>query len=242
MHRLTGAAQAVREQLSTDTWLVLGRLESVLAEVAGAGPDGADASGALSRVLEGLLALAGLAAESHVRDAGWHLHDAGKRVERAQHVATLVAATLCEPGLPAADALLRESVLITAESLVTYRRRQRVGLDAVLELLITDPDNPRSICYQADRLRQDVAHVPGPDGGVLAALVAVERRLAGLRPADLAAIAPDGTRVRLRRTLLDLGQDLARFADVLEGARFAPGAPPKPLGPLGPVAAIGGGA
>jgi uncharacterized circularly permuted ATP-grasp superfamily protein/uncharacterized alpha-E superfamily protein len=237
VHRLTAAAQAVREQLSTDTWLVLGRLDSVLVELAAAGPNGADASRALSRVLEGLLALTGLAAESHVRDAGWHLHDAGKRVERAQHVAALVAATLCEPGLPAADGLVLESVLITAESVVTYRRRHRTGLDAVLELLITDPDNPRSIGYQADRLRQDVAHVPGPDGGVLAALVAVEGRLAGLRPADLAAIGPDGTRTQLRRTLAGLEQDLSAFAEVLEGARFAPGAPPRPLGP---VAAIGG--
>jgi uncharacterized circularly permuted ATP-grasp superfamily protein/uncharacterized alpha-E superfamily protein len=237
VHRLTASAQAVREQLSTDTWLVLGRLESVLAQLAAAGPDGADASRALSRVLEGLLALSGLAAESHVRDAGWHLNDAGKRLERAQHVAALVAATLCQPGLPAADGLVLESVLITAESLITYRRRRRTGLDAVLELLITDPDNPRSISYQADRLRQDVAHVPGPDGGVLTALVAVERRLAGLRPVDLAGIGPDGTRVRLRRTLTGLGQDLSRFAEVLEGARFAPGVPPRPLGP---VAANGG--
>ncbi len=237
VHRLTAAAQAVREQLSTDTWLVLGRLDSVLAELAAAGPDGADASRALSQVLEGLLALTGLAAESHVRDAGWHLQDAGKRVERAQHVAALITATLCQPGLPAADGLVLESVLITAESVITYRRRQNPGLNAVLELLISDPDNPRSITYQADRLRQDVAHVPGPDGGVLTALVAVERRLAGLRPAELARIGPDGTRVRLRRTLTGLGQDLTRFADVLEGARFAPGVPPRPLGP---VAAIGG--
>ncbi|MBA3907599.1 MAG: alpha-E domain-containing protein, partial [Pseudonocardiales bacterium] len=142
------------------------------------------------------------------------------------------------PGLSAADGLVLESVLITAESVITYRRRQNTGLNAVLELLISDPDNPRSITYQADRLRQDVAHVPGPDGGVLTALVAVERRLAGLRPADLARIGPDGTRVRLRRTLTGLGQDLTRFADVLEGTRFAPGVPPRPLGP---VAAIGGG-
>ena len=226
VHRLTGGARAVREQLSTDTWLVLGRLAAVLDEVT---PNG-DVSAALSRVLEGLLALAGLAAESHVRDPGWHLTDAGRRVERAQHVAALVAATLCEPGLPAADGLVQESVLIATESLITARRRRRTGLDAVLELLVTDPDNPRSIGYQADRLRQDVAHVPGPDGGVLAALVAVEGRLAGLRPVELARLGPDGTRDRLRTTMLGLGGDLARVAEVLEGARFAPSAQLQPLG------------
>ena len=37
---------------------------------------------------------------------------------------------------------------------------------------------------------------------------------------------------------LGLGGDLSRFAEVLEGARFAPGAPLRPLGPV----AVGGGA
>jgi len=60
--------------------------------------------------------------------------------------------------------------------------------------------------------------------------VAVEDRLAGLRPAELVRVGPDGTRDRLRATLVGLGADLARFADVLEGARFAPGAPLRPLG------------
>ncbi|WP_367278891.1 alpha-E domain-containing protein [Pseudonocardia sp.] len=44
--------------------------------------------------------MAGPAAESLVRDAGWCLLDAGRRVERAQHVAALLAATLCEPRSP----------------------------------------------------------------------------------------------------------------------------------------------
>jgi hypothetical protein len=72
---------------------------------------------------------------------------------------------------------------------------------------------------------------------VLGALVSVEQRLAGLPPADLARIGPDGTRDRLRTTLLGLDQDLARFAEVLEGARFSPGAPLRPFGPV----AVGGG-
>jgi hypothetical protein len=62
--------------------------------------------------------------------------------------------------------------------------------------------------------------------------------LADLRPAELVRLGPDGTRDRLRSTLLGIGGDLTRFAEVLEGARFAPGAPPRPLGPV----AVGGGA
>lgn len=228
VHRLTGAAQAVREQLSTDTWLVLGRLDVVLGTLAGAGPDGADVSRALSRVLEGLLALAGLTAESLVRDAGWCLLDAGRRVERAQHVTTLVGATLCDAARPA-DPLVQESVLIIAESLITHRRRRRESVDALLELLVTDRANPRSVAFQLARLREDLAAVPGHDGGAGAALAVVEGRVTRARPVALARRGAGGTRTELQRLTAGLGTELARFAEVLEAGRFAPVAPPRPL-------------
>ncbi len=226
VHRLIGAAQAVREQLSTDTWFVLGRLEGELAETG-------DISGTLSRVLEGLLALAGLAAESHVRDAGWHLLDAGRRVERAQHVTALLAATLCEPPAPAAaEDLVVESVLITAESIITHRRRHRSGVDAVLELLLVDRANPRAVGHQLMRLRADAAAIPGPDAGVDTALAGLDLRLAAADPAALARRGPDGTREDLLALLTGLNHDLLWFAEVLERGRFAPGLPPRPLGPV----------
>jgi uncharacterized circularly permuted ATP-grasp superfamily protein/uncharacterized alpha-E superfamily protein len=228
VHRLTGAAQAVREQLPTDTWFVLSRLEGVLRELAA---DATDISGALSRVLEGLLALAGLAAESHVRDAGWCLLDAGRRVERAQNVTALLASTLCEPPAPtAADDLVVESVLITAESIITHRRRHRSGIDSVLELLLVDRANPRAVGHQLERLRADAAAIPGPDGGVDTALAALELRLAAADPVALARRGPDGTRDELRALLTGLNHDLLWFAEVLERGRFAPGLPPRPLG------------
>lgn len=226
VHRLTGSAQAVREQLSVDTWFVLGRLDTVLGELAVS--DAPDVSGALSRVLEGLLAMAGLAAESHVRDAGWCLLDAGRRVERAIGVSALLAATLCDRSRPAADALVLESVLIAAESVITYRRLPRTGVAAAVGLLLTDRTNPRSVAYQLDRLRADVAGVPGPDAGVEAALEAVERRLAGGQPP--VHRGPAGTRAELRELVVGLGDDLAWFAEVLERGRFAPGVPPRPFG------------
>ncbi len=227
VHRLTGAAQAVREQLSTDTWFVLGRLETVLREPASSAPEAADVSGTLSRVLEGLLALAGLAAESHVRDAGWCLLDAGRRVERALGVSALLAATVCDRARPV-DGLVLESVLIAAESVITYRRLPRPGVAAAAALLLTDRTNPRSVAHQLERLRVDVAGVPGPDGGVDAALAAVERRLAtGPPPVHR---GPAGTRAELRALVVGLGEDLTWFAEVLERGRFAPGMPPRPFG------------
>jgi uncharacterized alpha-E superfamily protein len=232
VRRLIDAAHAVREQLSTDTWLVLGRLDAVIDELAATAPEYADVPGALSRALEALLALAGLTAESLVRDAGWCLLDAGRRVERAVAVAALVSATLCDRGRPAADGLVLESVLITAESVITHRRRHHEGVDTVLQLLLVDRTNPRAVGYQLDRLRADIAGVPGPDGSAEAALAAVERRLATARPATLARRSPSGTRPQLRGLLTGLVSDLSRFSDVLETSRFAPEAPLRPLGPV----------
>jgi len=228
------AAQAVREQLSLDTWRVLGNLDDVLDELAGSAPEASDLPGALSRVLQGLLALAGLAAESLVRDSGWCLLDAGRRIERAQHVTSLIAATLCDRTRPGTDALVTESVLIAEESVITFRRRRRTGPDAVLELLLTDRTNPRAVAYQIERLRSDVAGIPGPRGSgdaVEPALAAVERRLAGIRPPLLARRDPAGARAGLQSVTGRLSTELLRFADVLEQDRFAPDAPQHTLGP-----------
>ncbi|MGH3827206.1 MAG: circularly permuted type 2 ATP-grasp protein, partial [Pseudonocardiaceae bacterium] len=79
---LRDAAYPVRDQLSADTWLVIGALERELLEPAAAGA----APGTLPRVLTSLLALGGLASEGMVRDHGWRFMDAGRRLERGIQV------------------------------------------------------------------------------------------------------------------------------------------------------------
>ena len=74
VHCLVAAAHEVRDQLSADMWLVLGRLERVLARLASGPGDHAGAvAAALAQVLDGLLAISGVVAETLVRDAGWRL-------------------------------------------------------------------------------------------------------------------------------------------------------------------------
>ena len=91
MRRLLDAAAPVRDQLSGDTWLVIGHLERDLAVLDRNLPVAA-VTGALGRVHGGLLALAGLSAESMVRDAGWQFMEAGRRIERALQLVRPAAA------------------------------------------------------------------------------------------------------------------------------------------------------
>jgi uncharacterized alpha-E superfamily protein len=255
VRRTVEVAHAVREQLSLDTWLVLGSLDRVLDDLAEraagtAGPgDEPPLQPTLARVLEGLLAMAGLGAESMVRDAGWYFMDAGRRLERALQLLALLRHTLTVERSTAVDGLLVESVLVAGESIITHRRRHPSGLpggvggvlatggalDAhvagVLELLLLDRTNPRALAHQLDRLLDDVRHLPDPTRP--AALEAILRDVvARLREADPAALVPAddaGRRPALTALLDELSGELAELALGIEAAHFVHLAPPRPL-------------
>ena len=166
MRHLLDAAAQVRDQLSNDTWLVIGHLEDDLAVLDDDLPVVA-VTGLFGRVLAAMLALSGLSAESMVRDDGWQFMEAGRRIERALQLCSLLAATITTRRDPATDSLVIESVLTAAESIVTYRRRYRsqAQVETLLDLLVLDADNPRSLVYQVDHLAEAVRAMPAPDGG-----------------------------------------------------------------------------
>ena len=163
IHHLLDAAYGVRDQLSNDTWLAVGALDREIFDLRGPLHEPqADVQGVLQRVVQSLLALSGLINESMVRDPGWQFLDAGRRFERAIQLLRLLQATLTETRGTASDSLLFESVLTAAESIITYRRRYRsqAQLETVLDLLLLDADNPRSVAFQLDRLNDNLATLP----------------------------------------------------------------------------------
>jgi uncharacterized circularly permuted ATP-grasp superfamily protein/uncharacterized alpha-E superfamily protein len=239
VRRLREAAYPVRDQLSQDTWLVLGALERELFGPVGVGTERGSAR--LSRVLSSLLALAGLT-EDMVRDDGWHFLRAGRGVERALGVCQLLRATVAgPPAEPDTERLLLESVLSAGESIITYRRRHRLDarLDSVLELLLLDPDNPRSVAHQIDRLGTEIGALARRDRPGL--LTGSERLLVrtatALRLSDPAALTggPRGTheRTELLDTLVGL---LEQASDAVDAEHFTHLQPQREL-----AAAPGGG-
>lgn len=230
VHHTIRTAQAVREQLSTDTWLALGRLESALA---GVGEHGE--RDALDEVVAGLLALWGIVADGLVRDAGWHLLAAGRRIERAQQVVALVRAALVASPRGAAGRLVAETVLIATESVITHRRRHPQdaaagrGIATVLELLLTDTENPRAVAFQLAGLADDLARLPGRPP---AAMGRATQLLATLDVHALSTRSADGTRPALDTALAELATALAELADQVAATHFAVALPPHPFDPL----------
>jgi uncharacterized circularly permuted ATP-grasp superfamily protein/uncharacterized alpha-E superfamily protein len=228
LRRLLDASHAVRDQLSGDTWIVIGSLDRSIPRRDSFVVDRRRGSqNSLSNVMTSLLALAGLGAESMVRDPGWYFMDAGRRIERAIQLASLLRATVTVERDTATDSLLLESVLTAAESIITYRRRYRshAQLETVLDLLALDDDNPRSLAYQLDRLTEDLAALPstGRRDRLDAAQRLVLEATTTLRLADtahLAATAEDGTRQTLDAFLARIIELLCKAADAIDVTHF----------------------
>jgi uncharacterized circularly permuted ATP-grasp superfamily protein/uncharacterized alpha-E superfamily protein len=247
VRRLVDAAHVARDQLSVDTWLVISSLQRDLLDVE------VLERATLQRVVTSLLALAGLAAESLVRDPGWRFMDAGRRIERGAQLTALLRATVTVERDAPTDSLILESLLIATESIITYRRRyrSRAQLQTLLDLMLLDPDNPRSLGYQLDRLLEDLGALPGHPGG---GRVSESERLVleawtALRSVDTSALAratapggsepgAAGAREGLDGFLAMIEQRLYAAADVLAREHFTPVLPQRAvLTPADPEAA-----
>jgi uncharacterized circularly permuted ATP-grasp superfamily protein/uncharacterized alpha-E superfamily protein len=242
LSRIRGLANAVRDQLSGDTWMVLSGLDRGLVPFSIARSEGGqdsatsdELSDALAHLLQATLAFSGLMAESMVRDAGWYLLDAGRRLERAMQTVALLRHALTAAHPPATQHLMVESALTAAESIITHRRRYpaRGGLETVLELLITDPSNPRSVAFQLERLSDDLRHAPAAEHRMgLARKLAdslAERLLAADR-VGLVAVT-EGERPALAEFLDSVTEDLRRMYQLIATAHFVHPAALKPLDP-----------
>jgi uncharacterized circularly permuted ATP-grasp superfamily protein/uncharacterized alpha-E superfamily protein len=157
------ASYSVREQLSSDTWQLIGDIEEELGRFRRRPPTqfvGAQPS--LLRLQRSLLALSGVAAENMERDSAWRFLDGGRRLERAQGVVRLLRAVLVARRSGVVEDLLVESLLKTSESLMIFRRRAGsiLHVSGAIDLLVYDEANPRSVLFQLDRLEAHLAELP----------------------------------------------------------------------------------
>ena len=248
--RLVTAARAVRDQMSTSTWMVLAPMERAVATLAGqlhrmrsaTGAAGtgfddtgfddtgfdldADLARTHEQIMHGVLALSGLQAESLVHDTSWVMMDLGRRIERTITLADLTRALFVEARDADAEQVLFESYLAANESSVIYRRRNR-GLyraHGVAELVFFDEANPRALVYQLTAMRDDLDRLPETLRSVAAERL-VEEMAADLRRSDpgaLAAAGADGRRAGLDELMTVLRTGARELSDLLGRTRLAP--------------------
>ena len=163
MHNLLLAARSLRDRLSTDTWSVVNDIDDELDSLQHISADRlADALDELDNLVKALSAFSGLTQENMARGRGWTFLDMGRRLERAIQTTRLLTSLLVPPSDDTAAAVLMESLLLVVESMMSYRRRYRSGVfvASLLEMVVTDALNPRSLAYQLLRMEEHVNDLP----------------------------------------------------------------------------------
>jgi uncharacterized alpha-E superfamily protein len=154
LRQVREAARNVRDRLSLEAWRAINKLEGFSGRPIG------DPLEILDEIMFTLSAFSGLAMESMTRGLGWRFMDMGRRMERAMNQSRLIRtglARLCTEPRGALEALLEVS-----DSIMTYRARYRAAfqLSPVLDLLIVDETNPKSLAFQISQLSAHVEHLP----------------------------------------------------------------------------------
>jgi uncharacterized alpha-E superfamily protein len=224
------SARAVRDQLSTDTWSVLAAVERAASRRSDTPPESLAEGDALlaaaqQQTLAGMLALAGVAAESMVQDVGWTIMDIGKRIERGLGLTALLRSTLTETRSAAAELAITEAALVACESSVIYRRRNlgTVSVAAVADLVLFDGANPRSLVFQLERIRANLKTLPGSTGSSRPERLIdeISTTLRRLDPNDLEVVDADGRRAELDRLLERIHTALRDLADVITDTQMS---------------------
>jgi uncharacterized alpha-E superfamily protein len=213
-------ASVVRDRMSLDSWRIIHRIDD---EFQSHDPRFSDLSDVLSltnEMIVDLAAFGGMVMESMTRTQGWRFLDLGRRLERCLQTASLLRHTLVNPAQVQSPVL--EAVVDICDSLMSYHSRYlaNLQLNAVVDLLLTDESNPRSVVYQLAVMADHVDRLPRDSSQPV---LAIEQRLAmsalqSVRMMDVKFVVDkykEGDKTPLRRVLVGLESQLPQLSDAI---------------------------
>jgi uncharacterized alpha-E superfamily protein len=146
-------ASQVRSRLSARYWRAVVGLQRQVQEAAASRQEPREA---LERLALSLAALSGYAAEDMTHDEGWRLLRIGRRVERLQFTAGLLAQHLIATSATRQGQV--EWLLDVCHSISIYRSRYFVAprLGSALDLLVRDAHHPVALAFQCGSIARDL--------------------------------------------------------------------------------------
>ncbi len=227
---IRGAAAAVRDRLSQEQWNLIVRAEADFFQQCPTGSHGGDFSAPESlRVLETLsghmAAMTGAQTDRMMRDDGWRLLSIGRHLERQGFLADALARGFGTGAVAEEGGF--EAIVALFDSTITFRAQYQLRHDvpALVDLLVLDQDNPRSLAWVAQTLRGRLRKLHrGAVQGSGPGTAEAEAELSLFDPAELSLEAlcrqdEAGGYPALADTLARCAREAWRLSDQL-GARY----------------------
>ena len=153
LRQLARSAFNLRDRMSADNWRTLNRLaaDPVFKRGASASVRLPVALSWLDRAVTAMMTLSGFALDGMTRNAGWRFLSIGRRIERLANLSVTLQVATTEGRAYGIDWLLE-----LTDSIGTYRSRYLVAPEwlPVLDLLLRDETNPRSVAFQLKGLAE----------------------------------------------------------------------------------------
>jgi uncharacterized alpha-E superfamily protein len=181
------AAAAVRERLSPEHWRLLEQAESRFFNSVASdnSQDTVEVQGLLAETSQMLAALTGAQTDRMTRDDGWRLLSIGRHIERLAFLSSALS-TAVQGGLIGEQAGF-DAVLDLFDSTISFHAQYQQSRtpQALLDLLVTNPDNPRALGWVAHTLRSRLLRMGNLADGATVPLAALVPRLVDLTPEAL---------------------------------------------------------
>ncbi len=181
LRQLSRVAFNLRDRMSSDNWRTLNRLTGD--PVFQRGSSLPLALGWLDRAVTTMMTLSGYVLDGMTRGTAWRFLSIGRRLERLSSLCNTLQIAIREGRGGGLDWLLE-----LADSTVTYRSRYLVTPEwlPVLDLLVRDDTNPRSVAFQVKGLVEYVDKLERAHGRFAGSvLMPAHAALLALQPQDL---------------------------------------------------------
>jgi len=159
VNQLVRLGSLVRDRLSVQAWRVIQQIDSGFRGRPRRNLNMTDLLEITDELLMHLAALSGIFMESMTRTQVFQFLDLGRRIERSQQMLSIINHAAIHRGTPRP---ILEAMLELADSLMTYRSRYLANLHptGVLDLILTDETNPRSLAYQFMKAKNHIDQLP----------------------------------------------------------------------------------
>ena len=228
LERMHHVASLIRDRLSVELWRTLQNFQTSPFWPGNTLPSGpGELLDCLNEGITTLAAFNGMAAENMTRTYAWTFMEIGRRLERARNLSELLLALFQEAGEESAQSSALLFALEVADSILTYRSRYLFAplLPLVLDTLLVDETNPRSIGFQ---LHSISAHFDGLPRDPQVIQQPGERKIVlelatGVQLADVYALAQaeeNGARPTLKTLFTQLSTELPKLSEAITRRYF----------------------